>query len=137
MHDSHPSQEAGFTLVELMVVIIIGILAAIAIPTLVGQRQKAVDATIKSDLRTVALSLESVRTDPTSYPAAKADMSGDVALSPGVSIAVYRTAATYCLVGTRISGTQPTHAWVYDSVAGGLQDATVTNCPGTSSFTLP
>ena len=56
--------ESGFTLVELLVVmLILGILAAIAIPSFFNQRDKANDAEAKSAARTAQTAVETYATD--------------------------------------------------------------------------
>lgn len=55
------NKEQGFTILEMIVVIvIIGILASIAVPLFINQRKTAVDATVKSDIRNVATQLSMV-----------------------------------------------------------------------------
>jgi type IV pilus assembly protein PilA len=56
--------ESGFTLVELLVVmLILGILAAIAIPAFFNQRDKAQDADAKVEARTAETAMETYATD--------------------------------------------------------------------------
>ncbi len=59
----------GFTLIELLIVVaIIAILAAIAVPNFLEAQTRSKISRVKSDLRTVATALESYRIDWTQYP---------------------------------------------------------------------
>lgn len=87
------AQKRGFTLIELLiVVVIIGILAAIAIPKFQNTKGKANAAALKSDLRNLSAAQESYFYDNDVYATATTSLAFNT--SPGVVLTITTATAS-------------------------------------------
>ena len=114
----------GFTLVELLiVVVIIGILAMIAIPTFQDTKGKAMKSAMMSDLRNLSTAEEGYLFDHDTYTPVLADL--DYNASPGTIVTVgLATASGWSASATNLQSFPLTCALFHGSVAA-LPPATV------------
>jgi len=80
----------GFTLIEIMVVVVIlGILAAIIAPNIIGRVEQARVTRAKTDIRTIEAALKMYRIDNTGYPSTEQGLEGLVQKPAGVNLPNY------------------------------------------------
>ncbi len=82
-------REAGFTLVELLIVmLVLGILAAVALPAFFNQKSKAVDAKAKHLVHTAQVAMETCGSDNKgTYPAAACNLAALRKIAPEIPAA--------------------------------------------------
>ena len=116
-------EESGFTLIELLIVlVIIGILLAIAVPSYLGFKDRASKSAAQANVRSAVPAVEAFYADNGSY--ASMDAAGLASIDAGVKITVVgtQTASSYC-----ISNTQGGFTYYKHGPAG---DITTTACTG-------
>ena len=115
------NEEMGFTIIELLVVVaIIGILVAIAIPQFNAYRRKSYESHVKSDLRNAAAAEEAYFAANLTYKSGTLDSgtptgfrkTADVTMSGAIGSSTFQLTASHAKCGST--------TWTYSSSSGAI-----------------
>lgn len=133
MHKSIQLHRSGFTIVELLIVIVvIGILAAIVIVAYNGIQSNASDTVVKSDLASAKKKIEQYKIMNSEYPSGSGMLVGDYKLA--ISSGSYNTSNNrynllYCLP---TSGSRDSYAYLVIAKSGKV--FYITNTDGVTEY---